>query len=125
MAKFKLAIEVDENDADYLTKISDISEDELAQLEPVFEAIRNFQPYKGKSKSYGLEWEHSHNWPSGGEYSPRVDLGEKYPRDIYPQLTDDQIEMFEERCPFGENGFHSVESITVFEVIAERKVFNG
>jgi hypothetical protein len=115
----RLIITVDMNDADYNTEMNTITEEDLEKLLPVFEAIQNFKPYKGKS---GSQTEHAHrsNWPHG-EYVPREDLGEKFPKEIYAGiLTEDQCEMFTEYCPFGEHGFHSVVDITVLEVIHEK-----
>lgn len=120
--KLKLIVTVDQNDADHNTKISDITQEELTELLPVFEAIKNFRPYKVPGKgTYVTEWGHYHNWPCG-EYSPREDLGEKHPAEIYPHLTEEQIETFNDRCPFGEHGFHSVREIRLLEITDDRSL---
>jgi hypothetical protein len=117
MAKLKLIIVVDQNDGDWNTRISGITEKQLEELLPVFAAIKAFEPYKGDD----VTWQHlhSHNWPTG-EYAPREDLGEKPPEKIYEGvLTEEQCEMFSEFCPYGEYGFHSIEEIKVLKVAEE------
>ena len=124
MTKLMLLVTVDQNDADYNTAVHEVSPEQLERLRPVFEAIKNFQPYKGNSGS-GLEWTHKSNWPMG-EYQPREDLGEKFPVDIYAGvLTEAQIEEFEGFCPYGEHGFHSVDRVTVLHVTEEEVYLGG
>ena len=113
MAKLKLIVIVDQNDGDWNTQVSDITEKQLEELLPVFAAIKAFEPYKGDD----VAWQHlhNHNWPMG-EYAPR----EKPPEKIYEGvLTEDQCEMFNEFCPFGEYGFHSIEKIEVLKISEE------
>lgn len=115
---FKVTVKVDTNDADYNELTTAITSKEWDELRPILTAISKFKPYKAKSES-GLDWTHNHNWPSG-EYSPREDLGEKTPEEIYAGvLTLDQIQMFTDYCPFGEHGFHSVKEVTILEVVGE------
>lgn len=117
--KYKLFISVDQNDGDWNESSNDITQEQLDELIPVFKAIKGFKSYKGKSAG-GLAWAHNHNWPTGECFRP--DLGEKTPTEIYKEvLTDYQVEMFSDLCPFGENGFHTVESITVLEITNETK----
>ncbi len=114
---YKLLITGDTNDADCVTSISDVTKEQLEQLEPVFAAIKAFKPYKGKCD--GMEFTHSHNWPSG-EFYPREDLGEKFPKEIYEGiLTPGQIEMFDDLCPHDCGGIHSIVGIQVLEVVKE------
>lgn len=119
--KYCIEIKVDTNDADYLTQNSVITEEELNKIRPLIEAIKNFEPYKSKSTGqYKLDWTHGHNYPHG-EYAPRFDLGEKTPQQIYPEISDEIHDLFQEYCPYGEHGFHSIESIYVYpEVKKER-----
>lgn len=114
-----LVVTVDQNDADYLSKVTLISPANLDRLRPVFEAIKSFKPYKGKSGS-DTEFTHRSNWPSGGDYSPRLDLGEKFPQDIYPELGEELCEFFtEEFAPYSEHGFHTVTDVYVLHVSRE------
>ena len=127
MAKYKLIIEADTNDADYVSTINEITKDDLEKLYPVFDAIKNFKPYNGKSVDKDCQFDHerthNHNWPYGDEeYIPRIDLGEKTVEEIYADvLTPDQIELFTDLCPFGEYGIHTITSIKVLEYIQEKE----
>ncbi len=96
--KLKLTIVVDTNDGNYATEISDITKEELEPLVPVFKAIYNNA---------------SHSWPYGEQA-----IGEQGPKELYSELTDDQIELFESYCPNPEYGFHTVKEITVTEIMS-------
>ena len=70
-----------------------------------------------------MTWTHDHNWPGGGEYCPRTDLGEKTPKEIYKGiLTEDQIELFNEYRPCGvECDIHTITDILVLEYINQKE----
>ena len=111
-----IKITVDTNDADYVSELSKITDEELMKLKPLIEAIKEFKPYEGYGTS-GRKFMHEHNYPSiNSEYFPRRDLGEKSPEEIYPNIDADIHEMFQDMCPFSEYGFHTVESITLLYV---------
>ena len=116
--KLVLSIKADTNDADYVTQQTVVTPEQLAELQPVFEAIAKFKPYKTKTEDGQMDWTHNHNWPMGdGNYMPRTDLGEKEPKEIYAKkLTPEQVEMFSDLCPFGEYGIHTIAEIKVMEV---------
>jgi len=116
----RVTIVADTNDADYVTAISDIDDDFESYFGELIEAIKNFEPYKGKSKYSTLEHTHRHNWPTGELV--REDLGEKYPEQIYSQFPEDMIEAFSEYLPHGEYGIHTIESITISQVQHEKKL---
>lgn len=116
---YQLWIQADTNDGDYTSSISKVTKKELKRLEPIFAAIKAFRPYKGKSET-GTEFSHHNNWPNG-EYYPRTDLGEKTPEEIYAGiLTPEQVELFNDLCPWGESGIHSIVDIKVMEVTKEK-----
>ena len=71
----EIMIRVDTNDGNYVEVTNIITEAQLKILRPVFEAIKNFKPYKVHGG------EHNHNFPSGE--CLREDLGEKTPEEIY------------------------------------------
>jgi len=108
---YEITITVDTNDADYNTSVSKISQAQLDELKPLIAAIAAFKPYKAKSDG-GLDWTHNSNYPYG-EYSPRYDLGEKPPHELYPDIDEDTFELFHDFTPFGEHGFHSIVSIEI------------
>ena len=98
-----IIIKGDTNDADYTTAISKITNEQLAEIQPVIDAII------AKKKTH--PWEH--NWPI-------YEYADESPKDLYPQLTEDQIAIFEEG--FVPSGIHSIDSIKVWQV-AEEKTF--
>lgn len=118
----EITITVDTNDADYLTKVSEISEEDLEIITPLIKAIKNFKPYTGKTTgSYaGRDWNHSHNYHIG-EYV-REDLGEKQVTEIYPQFSEEVHELFQNYCPYGQDGFHTVESVLVAPLAKKTKL---
>lgn len=120
--KLEITITVDTNDADYLTKVSEISEEDLETIKPLIEAIKNFKPYTGKTTgSYpGRDWSHSHNYHIG-EYV-REDLGEKQVTEIYSQFSEKVHELFQDFCPYGQDGFHTVESVLVAPLTKKTKL---
>ena len=119
--KLELTVTVDTNDADYLVKVSQITQDELNKILPLINAIKKFKPYTTKTTgNYKLDWSHTHNYHIGEHV--RDDLGEKSVAELYPQFSEAIHELFQEFCPYGENGFHTVESITVSPFIKKTKL---
>jgi len=112
--QYEIMIRVDTNDADYDVSTTEITEEDLNSILPIIKAIKNFKPYKSKSKR-DLDYTHSHNWPTGEML--REDLGEKKPEDIYPNLDfeHDAMYLFEDILPSGgEYGFHTIDKIEVY-----------
>ena len=101
--KYEIAITADTNDGDYITEVSEISEEDLDTIKPLIQAIKEFKPYKNK-------YTHHHNYP-WGEYV-RDDMGEKSARELY-KFDEEIFELFEEYIPYGEYGIHTIESITI------------
>lgn len=115
MKKYQIEITVDTNDGDSITEVSLIDKESLEKIKPLIEEIGNFKPYKVGN------WTHNNNYPYGEVY-PRKDLGEKFPEEIYHNIIKDTFNVFEEYVPFGEHGFHTVESIYVYEVPKKEKL---
>lgn len=108
-----ITITVDTNDADYMTEVSKISEEDLIIVRKIVAKIKAFEPYKveyQRSTGYVVTRTCTNNWPSGD--CRREDMGEKSPQEIY-DLTDEEIDIFYEFTPSSEWGFHTVESISV------------
>ena len=93
--KYEIVVTADTNDADYITKTSEIDDAGLVEIMPVIEAIK------------GLDKKHHYNWPRHEYQDETVEA-------IYPQLTKDQIEAFEEYRPYGEYGIHTIESVVYY-----------
>lgn len=106
--KMLLVVRGDHNDADWITKVTPISEKAFNRFMPLFEAIKNFKSYKGKSSS-GIDFNHSSNWPVG-EYGHRGDLGEKSIAELYGELAD---EFDEEYVPHADGNIHTIHEIYV------------
>ena len=113
-----IAVTVDPNDADYITQILEISKAELDKIRPLIEAIKNFKPYKSEYKGYGgatCNYTHHCNYPYGD--CVREDLGEKSPREIYPDIDDEVFDAFECFVPYTEYGFHTVHKVEVWPMV--------
>lgn len=101
---FELRVTADHNDADYITEIIPVSEDELDKLRPMFKQIAGFKEYERRGRR------HWHNFPHGD--CLRDDLGEKSPRELYG-WTEDEFDFLLEYIPSSEYGIHTIESVTV------------
>ena len=116
-----IEVKCDTNDADYIYKISPIDSETLDKLRPLFEAIKNFKPYNNPYNNEGSTCNHYNNWPTGE--CAQTDFGEKSIKEIYSNIDPDLIDIFDkEFCPYRDNGFHTIESIYVYERINEEKL---
>lgn len=110
-----LVIKADTNDADYITQETLITDDsQIDKYRKVFEAIKNFKPYK--ILKGGLPFEHDHNFPV--DEMCRKDLGAKSAKEMYGHLVDDW-EKFMELIPVGEYGIHTIKSARIIVVESE------
>lgn len=120
----EIKVVTDTNDADYVTRISHISEADLERIKPLIAKIKAFKPYtvKAEQTSYISDWTHSHNYPFGERQ--REDLGEKSPREIYSDIPEEVFDLFEEFVDGdSETGsFHTVESIEVYPIPVKTKL---
>lgn len=92
-----LVIKGDYNDADYVTSEHDVDNQIMEMLSRVIPAIK-----KQSEKD-------SHTWDIS-------DNSECRPEDMYPELSEDDIELMNELIPYGPNGgIHTIKSICVFE----------
>jgi hypothetical protein len=109
-----LEIKADPCDADYITEVREISEDELKHIRIVAEAIKKFEPYITLDEE-GLKWRHNHNFPT----NPKERLGEVSAIDYYVGkglVSQEDYDVFVEFIPYDEHlGIHTVTSIRVME----------
>jgi len=77
--KFELRIVADTNDADYITEITIVSEKMIEYIKPICDEIKKCK---------------RHNWPAS-EYVDGT------PGELYPMLTEEQIDIFVELLPYG------------------------
>lgn len=97
---YELVIKADTNDGDYVTSTTTVTEKEIEQLKSILDVIKAKFP-QGK-------WRH--NWAVGDVARP----GEG-PEDVYKGLlTPEQIEWFDDLCPHGEYGIHTIESVIYY-----------
>jgi hypothetical protein len=109
-------IVVDTNDADYVETLNEITDNDLAAITPVIEAIKTFEKYTTSSNS-GLKHTHYHNFPTNEAL--REDLGEKSPEQLYVKTgkcTKKEFEKFCDLLPYSEYGFHTIEKIEILVV---------
>lgn len=105
-----IEIKADTNDGDYIVERSKIIDSEIEEILPVINAIKEFN----KIHSRGSE-EYNWNTIEGSRY--------KSPYETYKNiLTKDQINLFQDYCPNGEYGIHTIESITILHVTQEDKL---
>ena len=107
MQKFKIAVTADERDADYTAMVSEISEEDLNEIKPLIEAIKNFKQYKAQGYTFPS------NYPRS-EYRPDTRLGEKTIQEIYPDIDEDAFETFFEYCPCGMHGIRHINSVEIW-----------
>jgi len=98
-------IKVDWNDADYITDVVEINEEEEIFIRKVSAEISKI----GR-----------HNWISS-EYSNDGDIP---PHIMYKDvLTEDEILTFDQEfVPYGEYGIHTIDSIKIYEVLSEEEL---
>lgn len=124
-----LVVRGDSNDADFVTKVTPITQKELDRFQPLIEAIKKFKPYMGchekddKTDPKNFKWKHDHNWPKG-EYGCRTDLGSKNITELYGDLAQ---EFDEEYVPSGgdcnQYSLHTI--VEIFTVKLDQKVFTA
>lgn len=110
MSKKKyIIVKADANDADYVTEMKAITDEQLQRIMPVIDLL--------KSKKKKDRW--VHNWEIG-----EFRYGSPY--DMYVKtglLTKEQVNLFDEFVPRGEEGVHTIESVKVVTVIDEVNLF--
>ncbi len=100
--KYLIVVEGDTNDADYISNVGNIAENEIEIIKKVASAI----------KSYDEEHKYGHNWPM---FCDNNDMPAPY--EIYKDiLTEDDIECMDGYIPYGEYGIHSIKSIRILKV---------
>lgn len=92
-------IQVNTNDADYIGEYSLIDEDELVEILPLVEKIKDFKYVPG-SETYNFYYKDSNDIKT---------LAKQY--DVKEEL----IENFILFCPDSEYGFHTIEEVLIFK----------
>lgn len=113
MKTYTIEIKVDTNDADYVSEVSTITEEDLEKIKPLIEAIQNFKPYTTPNDWSEKGTEHRANFPVGE--CCREDMGEKPANELYEEFTQEVFDIFYGLCPMVEYGFHDIESIRICE----------
>lgn len=105
--KLEMVIKADPNDADYIYRTSDISEEDLKRFAPIFKAIkkRTKEIEEGGGSGRGI-----YNWPEHERAREENTL-----QDIYKDIDPDLLEEFRDYVPSDEYGVHTIESIFVYE----------
>lgn len=105
-----IIVKADTNDADYVTEMRVITDDQLQRIQPVIDLL--------KSRRKEDRW--SNNW-GVGELARHGN-----PNDMYVKtglLTEEQVNLFDGFVPRGEDGVHTIESVRVVTVIDEVDLF--
>lgn len=102
-----IRVRADTNDADYIDNIQTLNEEDLPTILKVIAAIKEFDATHRRGSG-------QYNWYARDSYG-RDRPG---PREVYEDvLTEEDIEIFEEYIPCGEDGIHTIESVEIYEVI--------
>lgn len=99
MTKY-LYIEADTNDADYTTSRNAIGASYYTPIEVIRKVAKAIEACDSK---YG------YNWPTQDQVRGATI------EDMYPELTAEEIEIFNEVAPFGEYGIHTITAIWIAE----------
>ena len=116
-------ISVDTSDADYVSNITEVTEEQALVLARVANAIKTFEPYDGDEIFEGYSHKCRHNFPTGEMC--RSDLGELRPEDYYLEtgkISSEDFLEFLNLVPDTEYGFHTVTEIRILAVIGEIKL---
>ena len=103
--KYLIEVKVDMNDADYNSKMSYVSKEDIEKIKPLLKAVKKF------NKDHPYE----ENYPkcnSGGNVE-----------ELYPDISEDVFDAFDRMLPYCEGGFHSIEKVIVREVEKETLLF--
>jgi len=91
---------VDENDADYLTRLVPIEDEDIAKIKEIAKNIDNVY----------------HNWPT--------DRPDEFKALYDGKLTEDDIELLEEYLPSSLEGVHTIMQISIFDIASEDKIIS-
>ena len=108
-----ITVKADTNDADYIVNTQPLIEAHLPTIRKVIEAIKDFDSKHQRGTG-------QYNW-----YAREHGYGRRRPgpREVYEDiLTEEEIELFEEYIPHGEDGIHTIESVEIYEVINKEKL---
>jgi hypothetical protein len=107
-------IQADTNDADYITQETELEGWNLEQL-PVIEKVVKAIKQRTEENKDNRNW---HNWPDS-EYQSST------PFDEYEGLlTKEEINIFGEFAPYGENGIHTIESVRIVKIVEDIDLLN-
>ena len=101
--KYEIVVIGDTNDADYVTAINTITEEDLELLKPLIAAIQ------AKTTANRRRPDSRHNW----DVTDCADE-DQTPTKLYPQFAD-VIELMNAYVPCSETGIHSLTSIYYYE----------
>lgn len=108
-----ICVKADTNDADYIHNIQLLDEADLPTILKVVAAIKEFDATHQRGTG-------DYNWYARYEHYGRKRSG---PREVYEEvLTEEEIEIFEEYIPYGEDGIHTIESVEIYEIINKEKL---
>jgi hypothetical protein len=104
-----ILVQVDTNDADYAYSFNQILDEDLAKLEPLIEKIK-----ANKDR---------HNFPNRHEYDLETTAYDLYVSEETREQDELAIDLFiETYAPVTEIGFHTVESIKIYDATFIQKL---
>ena len=112
-----LYINVDTNDADYVTAITTITEKDLDKIMPLIQAIKKSKTKYGHN--YSIDMEEENVWELDGK---DIDAPIGGMAKQYPKVSVKVHELFYDHCPSTEHGFHTIESIEVYPIPEKKRL---
>jgi len=114
-----IIITADTNDADYITKKTEITDEQIEQIKPVIAAIQARRDKLNEDRhtnwnKWGHNWETSEYGKLGTPSKMYVDTG---------ILTEEQVQLFNEFVPYGEYGVHTIKTVDILVVSEEIQLF--
>jgi len=116
MANLKILIEGDTNDGDYISEMSDITQETLDLILPVIEAVKSSTEFHNWSNEYdskSIEDKYPQFCVRNDDYDPEDEYD-------YEFELGEALEAFSGLVPSGEYGVHSIKKIEIYRCEPER-----
>ena len=112
----RILIEGDCNDGDYISEMSEITQEELDLILPVIEAVKTSTEYHNWSNEYddkSLEDKYPQLLIRNEDYDPEDEYDEEF-------MMGEALERFSNFVPSGEYGVHSIHRVEIYRCDPER-----
>ena len=101
-----IIIKADTNDADYVTEVSEITDEQIELIKPIIEAIKNAPKDK-------------HGW--GHNYETEEMINKADAKKLYGHL--EGFEIFNSFVPYGDSNYPGIHTIKSVKIVSEIETF--